>query len=393
MTHPFRVDELGVTRVLAFRTRLQVHIRDLIDPIRFYVELQDSRSEWNEGSFVAAARHINHLDVKQAQIQLTSSRFLDSDLSTLLQIGRFTLDLGKRRLLARNRMRNTTNAFDGLHWWLGDNDHWSLHTFVSRPVLLKPVEMDTSDSRRHFWGGYFEIKKRRRFQADLYYFGLHEDDRTTTRRRLSTMGGRLYNAAGRNELDYEIESAWQLGSTQDLEHFAHFQHVEVGYTFGGEWNSRLSFHYDYASGDSDPEDNRLGRFDTLFGARRFELNPTGIYGPFFRSNLHTPGVRVALSPSSRLEVTAFYRAVWLAEARDVWLGSGLHDPSGNSGSFLGNHIESRAHWKPHRYVDVELGYAHFFKGSYLDRVPGSPLNSDSDYFYTEVEIRAPLLPR
>jgi hypothetical protein len=158
-------------------------------------------------------------------------------------------------------------------------------------------------------------------------------------------------------------------------------------------DSRLSFHYDYVSGDEDPGDERFERFDTLFGARRFEHNPTGIYGPFFRSNLHTPGVRFVLIPNNKLEILVSFRAFWLAQARDVWFGSGLQDTTGASGSYLGNHFETRARLKPLKFLMIEMGYAHFIKGSYLDRVPESPRTPNSDFFYIAVEIRAPLLPR
>ncbi len=391
MTNEFRFDELGATQVLAFRTRFQFEIKELIDPIRFYIEIQDSRSEWNDDPFEVPARHINKLDFKQVQLQVITSTFFGMDVPSRLQVGRYTMDLGKRRLSARNRMRNTTNAFDGVHWWLGTNERWMFRTFVNRPVELKPEELDSSDNRRWFWGAYLQLHKLRLFDIDLYYLGLHEDERTLTQRRYTTIGGRLYQSPRPGALDYEIESTWQFGTDMGNDHFAQFQHGELGYVFDSALGSRLSFHYDYASGDEDPDDEEFGRFSTLFGARRFELNPTGVYGPFFRGNLHSPGIRVAMNPSSRWEIMASYRLMRLAEAKDAWVGSGLRDPTGESGSNLGSHLEARIRFSAHRYMQIEGGYAHFFKGSFLDRVPDSPRTPDSDFVYLELEIRAPLL--
>jgi hypothetical protein len=387
MTNRFRVDELGPTRVLAFRTRLRFEIQELIDPIRFVVELQDSRSELNDEPLVVVTRHVNKLDFKQVQLQLVTNRFLGKDIPTMLQVGRFTMDLGKRRLAARNRMRNTTNAFDGIGWWLGSNEKWLFRAFISRPVNIEPEEFDSSDSQRYFWGAYLQVTKARKLQTDLYYLGLHEDERTITRGRYSTIGGRLYKDPTPGEIDYEIESAWQFGTDQGRDHFAHFQHAELGYVFDSVWDSRLSFHYDYAAGDSDPEDDRSGRFSTLYGARRFEFNPTGIYGPFFRANLRTPGIRLVFYPANGLELLASHRCYWLAQAKDAWVGSGLRDPSGAAGSSLGHHFEARIRWSPTGYAMIESGYAHFFKGSYLERVPGSPRTPDSDFFYVAIEVR------
>jgi hypothetical protein len=104
--------------------------------------------------------------------------------------------------------------------------------------------------------------------------------------------------------------------------------------------------------------------------------------------LHSSGARAVFIPSTSLEILVSHRAFWLAEAKDVWFGSGLQDPTGASGSYLGQNLETRLRWKPCQYAMVEVGYAHFFKGSYLDRVPGSPRTPDSDYFYAEIDIRA-----
>ena len=391
MTNEFRFDELGATQVLAFRTRFQFEIKELIDPIRFHIEIQDSRSEWNDDPFVIPARHINKLDFKQVQLQVITNTFFGIDVSSRLQVGRYTMDLGKRRLSARNRMRNTTNAFDGVHWQLGTDNEWMLRAFVNRPVEIKPEELDSSHNKRWFWGGYLQLHEVPIVHVDLYYLGLHEDERTVTQRKYATIGGRAYQSPRPGRLDYEIESTWQFGTNKGLDHFAHFQHGELGYVFDSVMDSRLSFHYDYASGDEDPHDDNFGRFSTLFGARRFEFNPTGVYGPFFRGNLHSPGIRIAMIPSSSWEIMASYRLLWLAEAKDAWIGSGLQDPTGESGSHLGSHFESRIRFRPHRYILVEGGYAHFFKGTYLDRVPDSPRTPDSDFVYIGVEIRAPLL--
>jgi hypothetical protein len=391
-THPFRLDALGSTRVLAFRTRLQVGVRRLIGPIGLFVELQDSRSAWNDQPFVVPARHVNHLDFKQVLLRLGSQRLLGSSLSGELQLGRFTLDLGRRRLSARNRMRNTTNAFDGASGWLRARDGSALQAFVSRPVRLDPYELDRSETDRVFWGALLSVHRWRRFQAEAYALRLDESGETLTRRRLTTLGGRLYRNPSPGALDYEIESSWQTGTTRGLDHRAGFLHLEAGHTFR-RGRMRLSFLYDHVGGDEDPDDRRYERFDTLFGARRFEYAPTGIYGPFFRGNIRGPGVRLVASPTPPLEILVAHRVLGLAQAKDAWVGSGLRDVTGASGRSLGGHLEARLRWRPRRWLLGEAAYGRFFKGSYLDRAPGSPRTPDSDYFTIGFEIGEVLLAR
>ena len=64
----------------------------------------------------------------------------------------------------------------------------------------------------------------------------------------------------------------------DLDHRASFLHFEIGYQFDAPGSPNLMFQYDRATGDEDPTDAQIDRFNTLFGARRFDFGPTGIYG-------------------------------------------------------------------------------------------------------------------
>jgi hypothetical protein len=202
----------------------------------------------------------------------------------------------------------------------------------------------------------------------------------------------VFKLARPGELDYETDLAWQRGTVRDQDHRAFFAHLEAGFSFRTV-RARVAVLYDHASGDRDPEDGRQERFDTLFGARRFEYAPTGIYGPFFRGNIEGPGVRLLATPRPDLEIVVAHRALWLAESRDAWVGSGLRDPTGRSGRFLGHHLEANVRWWPRKWVALQATWAHFFKGDYLDRVTGSPATPDSDYFTVGFDVRSAVFAR
>jgi hypothetical protein len=267
-----------------------------------------------------------------------------------------------------------------------------VRAFFSRPVRLDPDALDRSQASRLFWGAWLTARRWRLVQWELYGLRLDESTRTVTRRRLTTLGGRLFKPASPGEADYEAELAWQGGTRQDRDHRAFFAHLEAGFTFR-RGRMRLVGFYDWVSGDRNPEDDRSERFDTLFGARRFEYAPTGIYGPFFRGNIQGPGARVLLVPTPPLEVMLAHRALWLSQAKDAWVGSGLRDPAGSSGRFLGHHLEVHVRWRPRRFLFAEAAWGRFFKGEYLDRVPGSPRTPDSDYVTLGVGFAGTLLAR
>jgi len=392
MDNRFRRGESGGDQQLAQRSRLRFELSEIVGLLSAFIELQDSRIHLNDrGSYVNAS-HVNEADILQLHLRIDSKRMPGTDIPVQLQLGRFTMDLGTRRLFARNRWRNTTNAFDGLTCFLGGEESWQVKTFLARPVLRLPKSLDVGDHHTHVWGVFLQTTRRHRLNFDVYYSGRHEDDRSLTQRQYTTIGSRVFRNPAPSQLDFEIESVLQFGKQRERDHFAHFQHGELGYSFDFPWAPRLQFAYDYATGDRDPEDDEHGAFHMPFGARRFELMPTGIFNAFYRANLVTPGLRILLTPFGRLDVMAAYRAFWLAQPRDHWEGSGLRDPSGASGSFLGNHLETRLRWTALRWTTFELGWARLFKGSYLDRVPGSPRTGDSSLFYFSVDVTLMVLP-
>jgi hypothetical protein len=317
-----------------------------------------------------------------------------------------TLDVGSRRLVARNRFRNNTNAFTGLDWRWQSEKGRELRAFYVLPVQRLPierhrlfdneVEFDSEGFEVQFWGLFFGEALPWGDTGELYLFGLHERDskqRPTPDRNLFTPGLRLLREPRRGHFDYEIELALQAGEsrpsivgTVDLNHFAHMHYAELAYTFARQWSPRLVLHYAYASGDSDPTDGRNGRFDTLYGGHRFQFGPTSLYGAFVRENINTPGLRLEVAPTPRWDAFIDYRAVWLASDRDAWGTTGVWDRSGDSGTFVGSQIEFRIRWEALRGgLELEAGYAHLFAGQFIDTAPNAN-GGDTNYVYTQVSL-------
>ena len=59
-----------------------------------------------------------------------------------VQLGRLTMDLGSRRLVARNRFRNNTNAFTGVDWKWQSELGWDFRAFYVLPVQRLPSERE-----------------------------------------------------------------------------------------------------------------------------------------------------------------------------------------------------------------------------------------------------------
>jgi hypothetical protein len=266
-------------------------------------------------------------------------------------------------------------------------------------LLGNEAQFDSESFDLQFWGLHAQWPRLwLGGTGELYVFGLHENDAAglpTRNRQLYTPGLRLSRPPAKGAWNFDFESAVQVGTlratllpadTTDLDHVAHFEHAEVGYTFDQAWSPRLDLLFDYASGDQSPSDQESNRFDTLFGSRRFEHGPTGIYGAFTRSNIQSPGCRMSLKPTSSFLAAIAYRPYWLASATDAWI-TGVRDPSGQSGSFIGHQLEARLRWDAlPGNVGFEVGGALLFAGEFIRNVPGPTPAGDTTYGYASVDI-------
>lgn len=320
-----------------------------------------------------------------------------------LRVGRETLDLGGRRLVARNLYRNTINAFTGVSWnWKGEAS--SVRAFWTLPVDRRPndaedlldnrQEWDDQDLDVQFAGVFFDSKLAGRAMYDLYAFGLDERGDGTRERELLTFGGRVHQPRKAGDWFYAVELVGQTGesktsttATAVSDHQAGFAHASVGYQWETSWSPAVQLAYDYATGDKDPNDRDNERFDTLFGARRWEYGPTGLYGAVARANLNSPELRLMLQPRKNLQFTLGWRMVLLAEDRDAWTASGLRDRAGSSGDHVGDQFELRMAWEilP-QSLDYDFGVAYLAEGSFQDRASQGQ-GDDVTYGYMQLRWR------
>jgi hypothetical protein len=400
LNNQYRATRDGGDQVFLFRTLVLAEVK--LQRFTLGMELEDARAELADSGTPLTTSVVNPLELLQAYVDMTiNDLFVEGSKSTL-RGGRLTMDIGSRRLVARNRYRNTLNAFTGVDWqWSGPNKS-RVRLFYTLPVqrrvsgniLNNNARFDKEREEVSFWGVYYSPGKMPwGDKGEIYFFGLNEDDTrdlATANREIYTTGFRLFRTATKNKFDYQFESIFQFGesrtsssATVDLDHFAHFQHVEVSYTFDSKWSPRLQLQYDYASGDDDSDDADNNRFSTLFGARRFDFGPTSIYGPFARSNLSTPGMRLTIMPRKNVKVFAALRGFWLASGDDDWTTARISKVAGQSANYIGTQIETRLLWDifPGN-LRLEAGAAHIFAGELMDNAT----KGDTSYFYTQASL-------
>lgn len=386
----FRATARDDSSGLFLRTLLQAELD--VSPVTVGAEFQDARAFATDETPLSTAL-VNPLELLQAHLTLRGKGLLAEGDEASVALGRMTLDLGSRRLVARNEFRNTINAFTGLDAsWLGGNGHRA-RAFAVVPVRRLPAEaealsqntpaLDRESEDALLWGLFYGSRPlAHALQVEAYLLGLHERDgrgAPSANRRLFTPGVRVLRPIETGRVDFQLELMAQLGTSRasaadtderDLRHVARSLHATVGRRFDAPGKPRLAFQYDFASGDEAREDDTNGRFDPLFGARRFDFGPTGLYGAFARSNLSSPGLRLELGPDPKVDALAGYRLVWLAAARDAWAPAGLRDATGGAGAFVGHQLEARVRWHAlPKNLSLELGGAYLFRGRFAIRVP------------------------
>ncbi len=404
MDNTFRVldpgsDQIHVTRLL---------LRADVTAGRFYstFELQDSRAFLDDELTPVGTDDVNAAELLQAHVGWRTTG-LRGDGSLLdLKLGRMTLDVGSRRFVARNRFRNTLNAFNGVHARWSSDAGPDVQAFYTLPVARRPnvtqlddvrdneIHLDSESLDVRFWGiDVAGLGLPGNVTGEIYLLGIDEDDQPkvpSRNRDFVTAGVRLQRSWARWSV--ELESAVQHGesratllSTEDLDHRAWFAHVHATRQLDARWSPAVTLRYDYASGDDDPLDGNRERFDTLFGARRFEFGPTSIYGALARGNISSPGAALTLRPGNHTNLMLSYRAAWLASQKDALITSGVIDPSGNSGDFVGHQLEFRFRWDlAPQNLRFETGGAYLVKGEFLQDAAFAPEDDNTVYGYAQV---------
>lgn len=400
----YRAGGEGGDQQLALQTL--AHLKLGGPTLKLGLEMLDARVFLDDAASTLDPGMVNSAELLQGYIEWQPD--LGATQGTMaVKAGRQTIDFGTRRLIARNRFRNTVNAFNGLDVRFTSAAGHESEAFVVVPVIRLPTQrsrledndasFDEEDFGTVLWLASWRSAPGP-VRVEAYLIGLNETDGVfdTRNRRLQTPGLRLFREPAPGHLDFQLELVQQLGEIRgstarsdraDLDHHAHYESLQLGYTFDALWSPRVVAMFDYASGDEDPADGENQRFDTLYGARRFEYGPSGIFGPFLRTNMLTPGWRLNVSPQDGLQAFIGHRAYWLASDRDIWLAANLRDTTGQAGSFIGHQIEACATWQlvPGNLV-LEAGGAWLSEGEFREAEQGRADPGASSYLYTQLTL-------
>jgi hypothetical protein len=414
---------------ILLRTRAYIGIKNILDPFRFALEIQDSRQ--NRGGYIHEfeTRDTNDLHILQGYLELNFKETflgkdpLGNDRPIWMRAGRHAWEAGDRRLIARNEWRNTTNNFYGFRANIGDKKNdWQLELHAVNPVQRVADGEDKTDKSQEFYGAILNY----RGWSDVVtfepsYFLLNQDGNKVTLnaatglpqisanrvdREIHTGLLRAYGVIPATQFDFDGSYNKQWGKVQrlvnsekiEVDHDAHAYNIEIGYNVKHPWKPRVSTFYGMATGDRAQRSNDttpMERFERLFGFARPWSNDDYIQ----MENIRTNKVRLEFDPKisflDNVKVDTGFSWYRLDSATDRWnAGGDVRDETGGSGRDLGKEYDLRVRFPINQYTSINLGYAYFWGGNFVtspatfraSNLSTPNRNSESEFFYAELTL-------
>ena len=381
-----QADSLTDDEWLLTRLRLGVDWQPL-PGLRFFVQGQDTREFFSDRPNELGqlgAEGDDTLDLRQAYLEIGDPKHFSA------MVGRQTLVYGEKRLISSGEWGNASRTFEAVRLRYQSQD-WSLEAFTSSVVRFRDGDLNQSDwlddhdHRDAFFSGlYFSSTGLPVQTTDFYVLQLHENDQGGS--DFVSIGTRMKGDPKRlRGWDYNAELIGQAGTRfgKDLQAFAGTW--SVGYNWlETAWKPRLGLQYDYASGDSNADDGKVGTFQNLFPTNHLYY---GYMDLFAWQNLHNPSLRFSVEPGSQLKLMLDYHAFWLADTSDAWYRANqtttVRPITPGASSQAGSELDFTVQWQAHEHLAVQAGYSHFFADDYLGDTGAA---DDADFAYVMVTL-------
>lgn len=303
-------------------------------------------------------------DMLQAFADLRLS--LNRQASLTLRGGRMLMPLGSERLVGIRYGPNIPQAFDG-GLAVFESGAVTASVFAVKPVAVGQGSFDDRTSTtKHLGGVYATARLAQGVSLDAYWLAYRNDRAAfaqgTGRELRDTFGFRLFGQRG--AWAWNWEAMLQRGRFAGPPIRAWSLATETAYGFAGPLKPRLRLRANLASGDRDPEDDRLGTFNPMFPKGKYfgELSPIG---PYNIANLH-PTLDLDLGRGVTIDLSAI--AYWRASRTDGIYdvpGQMVRAPGNSRARHVGTQVEAVVGWQVHKALSLTASYSIFTAGRFI----------------------------
>jgi hypothetical protein len=322
-----------------------------------------------------AANMRDNFDVRQAYLNFHYKPFQ-------FFAGRQLLIFGNERVIGISDWTQTSRSFDGFDLRAGDRNR--IDVFSASVVNIYPTSLDMHSGGLSYSGIYGSIntwvpratvepfvlmKRLPRVLSQQYIYG------TETQ---VTPGLRIRGLPGK-KIDYDVTGTLQRGSySNDAIHSGSLL-VKAGYMATSlPWKPHLLGEYDYATGNTHRNPERIGTFDQQYPSNH---NAFGLVDLFGFQNLKQRRIDLDMEPYKELTLlfqTESLHATTFADG--LYNGAGAlfvkAPPNGFPSDNVGTGFDAQAKYVYHKYFVVQAGVGHFFPGEFMTHNgKGAPLTT------------------
>ena len=359
------------------RTRLDIGIR-AAPWLQFFVQGQDSRAPGiregarNNGVFR------DPLDLRQAYVKIGATE--NSPIS--VTVGRQLLSYGAQRLIGPLDWTNTSRAFDAAKVEIKPLDNVKLDFFSASVVQNDPTRrVDLSPEGNNLHGFYGAVEKVLP-KSTIEPYVLWKTSPFVTGEGLRgdldryTAGFRVWSANVQG-WDYDVSFNRQWGSfgSGDISAWAYY--LTLGHKFNIATKPRAFVEYNFASGDDDPADGKIGWFDDLYSTAHLWYGYNDLVG---WRNIKNLRLGLQLDPLPKLRLHVDFHSFWLADGNDhLYSAPGaisVRAPAGGAADTkVGDELDLTFAVPVTATTTVGAGVGHMFPGPFLKA--NSPGGSDT----------------
>ena len=374
-------DGYGLTR-----TRLELGVRP-VSWLNFGIQAQDSRAPGIRPALSNSGAVRDPFDLRQAYAEIGASRSAAS-----LKVGRQALIYGDSRLIGAPNWSNTSRVFDAVRLQVRGSGA-KLDLFSASVVRNDPNRRLNRSVEGEYLHGLYGSLENVIPGSTLEPYLLWQTKSSVVNELNAhgdldryTLGFRAWGK-GLGPWDYNAALVRQWGQVagSDIQAWAYY--AELGYSIEARLNPRLYIHYNFGSGDKDPEDGRFGGFVNLYPTTAF------LYGRANRVGWRNhKGLRLGseLKPHSKLTLLLEFHSFWLASKTDALYSAGgqvsvAPPPGGARDAKVGNEVDAVFTVPVTDNFSLGGGLAHMLPGPFVKaNTPGHPFTYS--YLFTSYKF-------
>lgn len=303
------------------------------------------------------------------------------DAKITLRTGRQMFVFGKQRLVSPLDWSNTMRAWDGFSGVI-TTGNLTINGFWTQFVPVDKSGHNESNGDEQFYGVYATAKSLGAgVNADFYWLAR---DRGFIADERDTFGARLFGNVGETAFDYDVEAAYQSGTSGTSDVDAYMIGAQLGYALKDTpGKPRFFIGFDLGSGDDNPADSSVNTFDQMYPLGHAYLGFIDVVG---RQNIIDYNAGFSVKPIDKMTVIVTGHIFRRHESNDALYNAGggvVRAGGGSNDKGVGSEIDLLVKYALDRHTVIIAGYSHFFAGDFIGQTGTS---DDIDFFYTGVQF-------